>query len=371
MGDNAWLLIAYKYYESEYGFNEKPLYILVTTYLKNLLLEFYVDDPSGHGGFVRHGWRWGPRNSPNPQNDYQLHETDSLGNPIGHEEGNIDAYAALKLCGESNKAEKIKEWIDYRMSLLQGNPGLPLDLFSWRSLAFCNEGLYYKLLVNVPEYSPGFKKHITFHDREVTGFFSRDDISVDNIWLDGLGHMVCAFYSSDFPDKGNFYSAQLDSFIINRLIGNADCYAVPYTANTSGGYDWVDINKGFSSSCAWYIFAKHGFNPFTFEKNLTTGIKEENQQKFNIILHQNFPNPFNISTTISYTISGPQLVQIVIFDILGNKIRTLIDGLAAAGENEIRWNGMDDRGEVVNSGMYIYRIRTGVSTTAGKMVMCK
>ncbi|HSD63645.1 MAG TPA: hypothetical protein VLB50_07595, partial [Ignavibacteriaceae bacterium] len=43
MGDNAWLLIAYKYYESEYGFNEKPLYVLVTTYLKNLLLEFYID----------------------------------------------------------------------------------------------------------------------------------------------------------------------------------------------------------------------------------------------------------------------------------------------------------------------------------------
>lgn len=371
MGDNAWLLIAYKYYESEYGFNGKPLYNLVAAYLKNLLLEFYIIDPTGHGGFVRHGWRWGPRNSPNPQNDYQLHETDSLGNPIGHEEGNIDAYAALKLCGEFDKAEKVKEWIDYRMSVLQGNPGLPLDLYSWRSLAFCNDGLYYKLLVNVPENSPGFKKHITFNGREVTGFFSRDDISVDNIWLDGLGHMVCAFYSSDYPDKGNFYSAQLDSFLIQRLIGNSDCYAVPYTANISGGYDWVDITKGFSSSCSWYIFAKHGFNPFTFEKNLTTGIKDEKQNELNLNINQNYPNPFNISTTIHYAILKTQIIQINIFDILGNKVRTLYNGLASAGENEIKWNGENDQGEVVNSGMYLYNIVTESTSTAGKMILSK
>ncbi len=370
MGDNAWLLIAFKYYESEYSFNTKPLYEFVATCLKNLLLDFYIDDPDGHGGFVRHGWRWGPRNSSNPINDYKLHETDSLGNPEGHEEGNIDAYAALKLCGENEKAQKIKEWLDYRMSIL-GNDGLPLDLFSWRSMAFCNEGLYYKLLVNVPENDPGFKKQITFNGKSVTGFFSFDNPSIQNIWLDGTGHMVCAFYSSGFTEKGNFYSAQLDSFLIGRIIGSSNSYAIPYTANQTGGYDWVDISKGFSSSCAWYIFAKHGFNPFTFDKNLPTDVKEIKQGKIELNLNQNFPNPFNLSTTITYLVNKSQPVKVIIYDILGNKVKTLFNGEASAGLNMISWNGKNNQEEVVNSGVYFYRISSIEGSLIGKMVLTK
>ncbi|HSP89111.1 MAG TPA: T9SS type A sorting domain-containing protein [Ignavibacteriaceae bacterium] len=371
MGDNAWLLIAFKYYELEYGFDTKPNYTSSVTNLKNLLLDFYIDDPFGHGGFVRHGWRWGPRNSSQPQNDYQLHESDSSGNPIGHEEGNIDAYAALKLCGEYEKAEMIKDWIDYRMTELQGNPNLPLDLFSWRSLAFCNEGLYYKLLVNVPENDPGFKKQITFLGREAIGFFSRDDASIQNVWLDGLGHMVCAFYSSGNIDKGNFYSAQLDSFLINPSFGSSNSLAVPYTANKTGGYDWVDIGKGFSSSCAWYIFAKNGFNPFTFEMNLPTSVKEAESTNINLKFNQNFPNPFNLSTTISYLVPKNQPVEIIIFDILGKKVKSLFEGYSESGVNEIVWDGKNERNEIVNSGMYFYRIKSNEIILSGKMVLNK
>ena len=371
MGDNAWLLLAYKYYEHIYGFNSKPKYQQVTKYIKNLLIAFYIDDPGGYGGFVRNGWRWGPRNSSNPVNDYELHLTDSLGNPIGHEEGNIDAYAALKLCGENDIATKIKEWIDYRMNLIGGNDGLPLDLFSWRSLAFCDQGPYYKLLVNAPENSPGFKKNIKFNGKNVTGFFSFDNPSIQNIWLDGLGHMVCAFYSSGNPDKGDFYSAQLDSFLINRSIGNSNCLAIPYTANKTGGYDWVDITKGFSSSCAWYIFAKHGFNPFTFDLNLPTDVKEDDQQNIKLNFNQNFPNPFNLSTTISYSVTKNQPVKIIIYDLLGNKVRTLFNGQAFAGLNKVRWDGKNSHNEVVNSGIYLYSIISNEAVFNGKMILNK
>ncbi len=373
MGDNAWLLLAYKYYEKEYGFDSKPLYNFITTYLKNFLLDFYIDDPFGHGGFVRHGWRWGPRNSSQPQNDYQLHETDLEGNPIGHEEGNIDAYAALKLCGELEKSEKIKQWLDYRISELEGIPNisLPLDLYSWRSLAFCDEGEYYRELVMVPENDPRFKKNVTFLGREATGFFSTADSLVQNVWLDGLGHMVCAFFSSGYAEKGNFYSIQLDSFLINRSFGNLNCLAVPYTANKTGGYDWVDITKGFSSSCAWYIFAKNGFNPFTFEKNLSTSVKEDGSIDLNLKLNQNFPNPFNLSTTISYSVTETQPVEIIIFDILGNKVRSLFNGFAGSGINEIIWNGRNNQNEIVNSGVYFYRIKSNETILNSKMILNK
>jgi len=371
MGDNAWLLLAYKFYEQEYGFTSKPLYNTVATYLKNLLLDFYIDDPSGHGGFVRNGWRWGPRNSPNPVNDYELHLTDSLGNPIGHEEGNIDAYAVLKLCGENEKAEMIKEWIDYRMNQLGNSPGLPLDLFSWRSLAFCHEGLYYKLLVNVPENDQGFKKQVTFLGREATGFFSFDNPSVQNVWLDGTGHMICAFYAAGNEERGDFYLSQLDSFLINRNINNSNSLAVPYTANQTGGYNWVDITKGFSSSCAWYIFAQHGFNPFTLEINRPTSVKEEKYEGLNFKLEQNYPNPFNPTTHIEFRIANFGFVSLKVYDVIGNEVATLINEEKSAGSYNIIFDVGANRRFALTSGIYFYVLIAGGKTLSKKMCLIK
>ncbi len=373
MGDNAWLLLAYKYYEKEYSFDNKQLYTLVTSYLKKLLLDFYIADPSGHGGFVQSGWRWGPRNSSSPVNDYQLHVYDSNGSPVGHEEGNIDAYAALKLCGENVIAGKIKQWLDYRMDQLEKVPGisLPLDLYSWRSLAFYKEGDYYKNLVLVPENDSRFKKEVTFNGKKAAGFFSSANSSVQNVWLDGLGHMVCAFYFSGYKDKGDFYSSQMDSFLINRTIAGTTSLALPYTVNKTGGYDWVDINKGFSSTCAWYIFAKEKFNPFTLEKYTSTNIDENNSRKLNYNFKQNFPNPLNLSTRIEYSIPISQHVEIAIYDVLGNQIKELYDGISPGGINKIAWNGTDNQNQVVGSGIYFYKIKLEKVSFEGKMILEK
>ncbi|MEJ2194862.1 MAG: T9SS type A sorting domain-containing protein, partial [Ignavibacteriaceae bacterium] len=131
----------------------------------------------------------------------------------------------------------------------------------------------------------------------------------------------------------------MDSFLIDRTIGSSTFLAIPYTANKTGGYDWVDISKGFSSSCAWFIFAKHGFNPFTFDINFTTDVKETEQQNMIFHLNQNFPNPFNLSTTIIYFVSKPQQIEISIFDILGSKVLTLFKDSVSAGENQVSWDG--------------------------------
>lgn len=366
MGDMVWLLFAYKLYEKNYGFDSKPMYQQLVAYLKNLLLDFYIDDPGGHGGFVRHGWRWGPRNSSNPQNDYQLHEFDGQGNPVGHEEGNIDAYSAFKLLGENEKALKIKEWVDYRMTQL-GNSGLPLDLYSWRSLSFCNDGIYYKLLVNIPENDFGFKKIVNFNGKLGVGFFSRDDHSINNVWLDGTGHMACAFYSSGFYDKGDYYCAQLDSFLINKNIGGTTCLALPFTTNKTGGYDWVDVTKGFSSACAWYIFAKNRFNPFTLETYPTNNTREAEPEELNYNLEQNYPNPFNPSTKITWisSISGWQSIKV--YDLLGKEVDRIEEGYFDAGihsKNYIAKSGL-------SSGIYFYQLKAGDFIQTKKMVLLK
>jgi hypothetical protein len=88
-------------------------------------------------------------------------------------------------------------------------------------------------------------------------------------------------------------------------------------------------------------------------------------------LHQNYPNPFNPTTIIEYDLPKDAYVYLVIYDILGRKIRTLVSGMQLAGYAEVRWNGTDDWGNKVGSGIYFYRIETGTFSKTHKMVFLK
>lgn len=76
------------------------------------------------------------------------------------------------------------------------------------------------------------------------------------------------------------------------------------------------------------------------------------------VLGQNYPNPFNPTTTIKYSIIKAGLVELSIFNSLGQKIRTLITGVHPAGAFEITWDGRNARGEAVASGTYLYQLNT-------------
>ncbi len=401
MGDNAWLLFAYKLYEKKYGFDNKTAYSNVIDLIKNLMFEYFYDDPNGHGGFVRHGWRWGPKDlrlksnltseeQAQLHNDAYLHETDNNGKYVGHEEGNIDFYASLKLCGENETANKIKVWLDNRMTELENaNIGLPLDLYSWRSMAFVDQGQYYKDLVWVPENDSRFKKEIKFNNKSVTGFYSFADASIQNIWVDGVGHMSCAFYAAGNKSLGDFYSHQMDSLLVLRSIENQISYALPFSANTTGAYNWVDINKGFSSACAWYIFTKYGFNPFTLEENNVTDVHEKHQGQLNhgFKIFQNYPNPFNPTTKIRYEVPAPSskgvlqtnlpngeaFVQIKIYDVLGNEIATLVNEYKASGVNEVEFSSNlgANNYSPLPSGIYFYQLKVGNYIQTKKMVLLR
>jgi len=88
-------------------------------------------------------------------------------------------------------------------------------------------------------------------------------------------------------------------------------------------------------------------------------------------LEQNFPNPFNPITTIGYKLPKVSYVSIVIYNIIGQKIKTLISERKTAGYHTVKWNGTNDRGIKVNSGIYIYRIQTESFSTVRKMVLLK
>ncbi|MEJ2634070.1 MAG: T9SS type A sorting domain-containing protein [Calditrichia bacterium] len=88
-------------------------------------------------------------------------------------------------------------------------------------------------------------------------------------------------------------------------------------------------------------------------------------------LDQNFPNPFNPSTTLTYRLARSVKVQLTIFDLLGRKIRLLLDDRQAAGFYEVLWDGNDDRGVPVASGVYIYRLKAGNYSKSHKMILIR
>ena len=74
------------------------------------------------------------------------------------------------------------------------------------------------------------------------------------------------------------------------------------------------------------------------------------------ILHQNYPNPFNPTTTINYEIARDSHVKLILFNLLGQRIKTLVDAFEHAGVKSIEWDGMNDANEQVAAGVYIYRL---------------
>ncbi len=88
-------------------------------------------------------------------------------------------------------------------------------------------------------------------------------------------------------------------------------------------------------------------------------------------LEQNFPNPFNPSTTITYKLEQPTHVRLDVYDIAGRLINTLIDQYQVGGRYSARWNSDDNRGSKLASGMYFARLQVGDQVAVAKMILTK
>jgi flagellar hook assembly protein FlgD len=88
-------------------------------------------------------------------------------------------------------------------------------------------------------------------------------------------------------------------------------------------------------------------------------------------LGQNVPNPFNPSTQIAYTLPQAGAVRLVVYNLLGQQIRTLVEGDQGAGRYRVEWDGRDDQGRVVSSGVYVYRLVSAGLVESRRMVLVK
>ncbi len=146
----------------------------------------------------------------------------------------------------------------------------------------------------------------------------------------------------------------------------------PIVSNLStscGGYEWQIPNTP-SSQC--YIAAYDSKNPlirnqsdyaFTIIAN-PTAVEEHFIPQFR--LEQNYPNPFNPTTTITYSIPEKSHVQLIVYDVLGTEVSTLVNEEKAAGNYEVKFSA-----DELSSGIYFYKLQTGQFTDIKKMLITK
>ena len=85
----------------------------------------------------------------------------------------------------------------------------------------------------------------------------------------------------------------------------------------------------------------------------------------------NSPNPFRPSTDISYTVARPGAVSLAVYNLNGQRVKTLVNGFASSGSHRIAWNGCDDRGNQVPSGVYLYQLSSPDGTSVNRMILAR
>ncbi|MDR3626277.1 MAG: T9SS type A sorting domain-containing protein, partial [Ignavibacteriaceae bacterium] len=105
---------------------------------------------------------------------------------------------------------------------------------------------------------------------------------------------------------------------------------------------------------------------------IPTAVKETSAQNpYSFSLSNAYPNPFNPTTTIKFGIAKNENVKLVVFNLLGQKVKTLMNGDMKAGSYSATWNGKDEFGNSVASGIYFYRLESQSFNSTKKMILMK
>ena len=199
-------------------------------------------------------------------------------------------------------------------------------------------------------------------------------------WLDGVDAL--ASHTVNMTGLGGILdstgaaddSAATYNVMISGQAGNGGRSAFlafdPISLNTQSamphdaGYVWVGAHNYSGANVSPFALAYEG---------LDAGVNTDNEiampNRFE--LKGNYPNPFNPSTSIAYSIDLNSNVNVTVYSLLGEEIATLFAGDVTPGTHEVRWNGVDNAGVAVASGVYIYRVEANNQALTGKMMLLK
>ena len=153
----------------------------------------------------------------------------------------------------------------------------------------------------------------------------------------------------------------------SEITFNGIAEAPSHLANS--GFLYASMN--IASMDVWDMTPSNN-GPFTVTLDLsaTLGIDESTLPDV-FALYNNYPNPFNPVTNITYDIPEVSNVTLEIYNVMGQKVRTLVAGSHEPGRYRVLWNATNDFGEGLSSGMYIYKIQAGDFVNVKKLILMK
>ncbi|MCL1827700.1 MAG: T9SS type A sorting domain-containing protein, partial [Candidatus Cloacimonetes bacterium] len=160
---------------------------------------------------------------------------------------------------------------------------------------------------------------------------------------------------SGFPFVGNFD----DNDSADIMMGNGRVVEFYDTQKTVGEIGW-NTYRGNNGNTACILFPT--------EEVDETDIILPNYTNY---LKQNYPNPFNPDTVIEFIIAKSETIRLDIFNVKGQKVKLLLDEHRNVGQHSVKWDGKDDSGQSVGSGIYFYKLESNSFTFIKKMVLMK
>lgn len=154
-----------------------------------------------------------------------------------------------------------------------------------------------------------------------------------------------------------------------------------YYFSEDGGYTWTSHNAGLMDNAHITYLDYDAVNHMVYAGTETGGVYRlaytsdvddaPSIQPAHLVLHPNYPNPFNGSTVISYTLARDADVTLTICDIRGRTVATLLERFMTAGTGSVVWDGRDAAGNPLSSGVYLCRLQTQGNTDTQKLILRK
>ena len=131
-------------------------------------------------------------------------------------------------------------------------------------------------------------------------------------------------------------------------------------------YYWRVRSKTDNGDYSYYT----GSGEFEIDQSITD-VEPESELPTEFRVSQNYPNPFNPSTTIKFALPASEKVSVKIYDMLGREVATLLNTQLEAGNHQVVWNGQNNYGSIVSTGVYFYRVVSGNNIVVKKMLLMK
>ncbi|MCD6162355.1 MAG: T9SS type A sorting domain-containing protein [candidate division Zixibacteria bacterium] len=277
--------------------------------------------------------------------------------------------------------------IDYGQNVSSANNGLP----NLNILDVKGDGSHLYEAYAVGE---AFLAHTTDFGNnwaEMNGLFGLEDYNPSRIEFapdnpDTLYVTCYAYFARSFNGGASWQYTSMPTYENMPIVCDPDTPGKLYVGSASGGgvlesndagANFISMNQDIGNLNIYsleldaykYIYAGTGDGVYKYNTIVNIAVKEPVLPQ-TVSLSQNYPNPFNSQTFIKIQTDSSQMVWLEIYDIAGRLTRTLFEGYVS-GEKSLIWDGADNNGSIVSSGIYLYSLKTADNTVCRKMTLLK